>query len=108
MGTRCTPQALAGRVNVYNRISPTKAPCGSIRRVASIRITNAHGVQEHTHVTLGGIEQYVQIRGEDRRNPVILWLHGGQCTVPDYSSRSGDGALSAPTAECTRGLYARQ
>ena len=54
------------------------------------------------------IEQYVQIRGEDRRNPVILWLHGGQCTVPDYSSRSGDGALSAPTAECTRGLYARQ
>ena len=41
------------------------------------RITAAHGVQEHAYITLGGIEQYVQIRGEDRRNPVILCLHGG-------------------------------
>ncbi len=47
------------------------------RNAALTRITAAHGVQEHAYITLGGIEQYVQIRGEDRRNPVILWLHGG-------------------------------
>ena len=35
------------------------------------------GIQENTYVTIGGIEQYLQIRGEDRDNPVILWLHGG-------------------------------
>lgn len=35
------------------------------------------GIQENTYVTIGGIEQYLQIRGEDRNNPVILWLHGG-------------------------------
>lgn len=47
------------------------------RNAALTRITAAQGVQEHAYITLGGIEQYVQIRGEDRRNPVILWLHGG-------------------------------
>ena len=35
------------------------------------------GLQENTYVTIGGIEQYLQIRGEDRNNPIILWLHGG-------------------------------
>ena len=47
------------------------------RNAALTHITAAHGVQERAYITLGGIEQYVQIRGEDRRNPVILWLHGG-------------------------------
>lgn len=35
------------------------------------------GIQENTYITIGGIEQYLKIRGEDRNNPVILWLHGG-------------------------------
>jgi pimeloyl-ACP methyl ester carboxylesterase len=35
------------------------------------------GIQESTYIPIGGIEQYVQIRGEDKDNPVILWLHGG-------------------------------
>lgn len=47
------------------------------RNAALTRITAAQGVQENAYITLGSIEQYVQIRGEDRRNPVILWLHGG-------------------------------
>ncbi len=47
------------------------------RNAALTRITAAQGVQEHAYIALGGIEQYVQIRGEDRNNPVILWLHGG-------------------------------
>ena len=35
------------------------------------------GVNESGYVRIGGIEQWIQIRGEDRRNPVILWLNGG-------------------------------
>ena len=35
------------------------------------------GIQTAAFVTLGGIQQYIQIRGRDRRNPLLLVLHGG-------------------------------
>ena len=35
------------------------------------------GIQEDAYVEIGGIEQFMQIRGEDKNNPVVLWLHGG-------------------------------
>jgi pimeloyl-ACP methyl ester carboxylesterase len=34
-------------------------------------------VQEAMYVQLGGVDQWVQIRGEDRDNPVLLFVHGG-------------------------------
>ncbi len=42
---------------------------------AEIRTEN--GIQEDAWITLGGIRQYIRIRGEDADNPVILMLHGG-------------------------------
>jgi pimeloyl-ACP methyl ester carboxylesterase len=41
----------------------------------AIRLPN--GVQEGEFVVIGGIKQWVQIRGEDRNNPVLLFVHGG-------------------------------
>jgi pimeloyl-ACP methyl ester carboxylesterase len=41
------------------------------------RVTASHGIDEARYVPIGGIEQYISIRGEDRDNPVILFLHGG-------------------------------
>ena len=41
------------------------------------RIDTPDGIQEDAYVEIGGIEQFMQIRGEDKNNPVILWLHGG-------------------------------
>ena len=41
------------------------------------RITAPQGIDEARYVPVGGIEQYISIRGEDRDNPVILFLHGG-------------------------------
>lgn len=35
------------------------------------------GVEETMFVSLGGVEQWIQIRGDDRRNPVLLFVHGG-------------------------------
>src|SRR5580704_6927628 len=40
-------------------------------------IDSAKGVDEAMYVHLGGIEQWVTIRGEDRQNPVLLFVHGG-------------------------------
>jgi len=44
-------------------------------RAFAIRTPN--GIDEAGFVRIGGIDQWVTIRGEDRSNPVILILHGG-------------------------------
>jgi len=38
---------------------------------------SAQRIEEASFITIGGIEQWVTIRGDDRRNPVLLLLHGG-------------------------------
>lgn len=38
---------------------------------------SAPRIQESGFVEIGGIDQWVTIRGDDRRNPVLLLLHGG-------------------------------
>jgi len=43
----------------------------------ALAIHTPNGIEETEYVRLGGIDQWIQIRGEDRRNPVILFLHGG-------------------------------
>jgi pimeloyl-ACP methyl ester carboxylesterase len=48
------------------------------RRVAkALEITARNGIVEERFVRVGGIDQWIQIRGEDRDNPVLLVLHGG-------------------------------
>ncbi|MFB6814048.1 alpha/beta fold hydrolase [Streptomyces sp. NPDC056347] len=42
-----------------------------------LRITAPGGIEESGFVRIGGIDQWVSVRGDDRRNPVILELHGG-------------------------------
>ena len=41
------------------------------------RIMSPNGVERLEKVSIGGIGQWVSIRGLDRRNPVLLMLHGG-------------------------------
>jgi pimeloyl-ACP methyl ester carboxylesterase len=43
----------------------------------ALAIRSPDGVQEGGFVVIGGIQQWVQIRGEDRNNPVLLFVHGG-------------------------------
>ncbi len=47
------------------------------RNAEQFGITSAKGIDEAKFVVLGGIEQWVTIRGQDRDNPVLLFLHGG-------------------------------
>ncbi|MEU9123182.1 alpha/beta hydrolase [Streptomyces sp. NPDC048506] len=42
-----------------------------------LRITTPNGIDESGYVRIGGIDQWISIRGEDRRNPVIVEVHGG-------------------------------
>src|SRR5207248_5303545 len=47
------------------------------RNARDYKITTPNGIDEASYVTIGGIEQWITIRGEDRKNPVLLFLHGG-------------------------------
>src|SRR4051812_801351 len=47
------------------------------RNARDYSIATANGIDEGRYVAVGGIEQWITIRGEDRNNPVLLFLHGG-------------------------------
>jgi pimeloyl-ACP methyl ester carboxylesterase len=44
-------------------------------RTPGINAPNA--VKDLIAIEIGGMDQWVMIRGEDRSNPILLWLHGG-------------------------------
>jgi pimeloyl-ACP methyl ester carboxylesterase len=43
----------------------------------AIAIRSPNGIDEGMYVKIGGINQWIQVRGQDRNNPVLLCLHGG-------------------------------
>src|SRR5262249_60042757 len=47
------------------------------RNARDYAITSPNGVDEGKYVEVGGIQQWITIRGENRSNPVLLFLHGG-------------------------------
>lgn len=47
------------------------------RNASLMKITSRNGIHEQGFVRIGGIEQWISIRGEDLANPVVLELHGG-------------------------------
>ncbi len=50
-------------------------------------------IAELKEVELGGINQWISIRGENRSNPVLLWLHGGPGITQMPLSHHLDGEL---------------
>jgi pimeloyl-ACP methyl ester carboxylesterase len=47
------------------------------RSARDYAVTIPNGIDEANYVKIGGLEQWITIRGEDRKNPVLLLLHGG-------------------------------
>jgi pimeloyl-ACP methyl ester carboxylesterase len=40
-------------------------------------ITSANGIDSLERIRIGGIDQWIDLRGQDVRNPVLLFIHGG-------------------------------
>jgi pimeloyl-ACP methyl ester carboxylesterase len=41
------------------------------------RIVAPNGLQESYKAKIGGIDQWIEVRGQDKSNPIILFVHGG-------------------------------
>jgi pimeloyl-ACP methyl ester carboxylesterase len=50
---------------------------GSLALGGALPALAADGIDETGFVKIGGIDQWIAIQGSDRRNPVLLYLHGG-------------------------------
>ncbi len=46
-------------------------------RARDLRIDTGRGVDESYFAPIGGLDQWLSVRGQDRANPVVLELHGG-------------------------------
>jgi hypothetical protein len=76
------------------------------RGAKALVIDTPNGIVEQRFVRVGGIDQWIQLRGEDRDNPVLLVLHGGPgwpnavftlpCGPGSGISRSSSGTTAGP------------
>ena len=64
-----------------SRLKPPQSR-GAAREATAIianarKILTPNGIERLEKVRIGGIEQWISIRGVDRRNPVLVVIHGG-------------------------------
>jgi pimeloyl-ACP methyl ester carboxylesterase len=50
-----------------------------VRRIldSNRMIITPQGIDEKIKLHINGIDQWISVRGKDRRNPILLFLHGG-------------------------------
>jgi proline iminopeptidase len=72
--------AIAARTQ--DRVKPTDRAEATAIVADARKILTPNGVEHLEKVRIGGIDQWVSVRGADRRNPVLLHIHGG----PGYVS----------------------
>jgi hypothetical protein len=50
------------------------------------KIVSPNGIEELLEVPIGGVPQWISIRGRDRKNPVLLMIHGSPASPEMPSS----------------------
>lgn len=60
----------------------------SKRNAQTYALTGGNRIDESFYTRIGGIDQWITIRGQDRANPVLLFIHGGPGDVTNPWSQS--------------------
>jgi pimeloyl-ACP methyl ester carboxylesterase len=68
---------------------------GLLRRGSTPPIETPGGVASLVSVTIGGVEQWILVRGESATAPVVLFVHGGPGTSQLTSHRRNAAALES-------------
>lgn len=62
-------------INMFTALMTRKSTQQKLAK--ALLITTANGIVEKRFLKIGGIDQWITIRGEDRSNPILLFIHGG-------------------------------
>jgi proline iminopeptidase len=55
------------------------------------KIVSPEGVDERLEIPIGGTQQWISVRGRDRRNPIMLMIHGGPASPEMQTSWTWQG-----------------
>jgi pimeloyl-ACP methyl ester carboxylesterase len=58
-------------------LAATPKPCDARCVIGSVEAVVPGGIDEQRAVKIGGMEQWISVRGNDPGNPILLFLHGG-------------------------------
>lgn len=53
----------------------------------NMTITSEEGIETSFYLQVNGIDQYIQVRGEDKSNPLVIFIHGGPGFPLSYLSK---------------------
>src|SRR4051794_10038855 len=70
-------RAVVATVALVGIALPCHAKADARAAIAAAQALGPEGIQELRSVEIGGIPQWISIRGSDRSNPILLFVHGG-------------------------------
>lgn len=78
----CAACLAAVILTAFTTAADEKADVGSYKEAKAIiadlqRVVTPNGVQALFKAEIGGIDQWVSVRGKNRDNPILLFVHGG-------------------------------
>lgn len=80
----CGAMVLAGAGTPSAQAQAAPDPHAVLAEVG--KIVSPNGIDEAKAVDIGGIRQWITVRGRDRRNPILLLIHGGPA-APELPNR---------------------